>query len=613
MKKLYGFLLLLISCAAFAQQYGIDKIPSATPAEPISMDQAFRFSAAARDSQTIIARWKIKKGYYLYRARFHFRAIKPQGARLAQPLLPKGFIKSTPVGRYEVYKGLLNIPIPVITPQGKKLILEVNYQGCSEAGYCYPPSMKVVPINLGKHYMKFTKGIEVDIAAAPAKRKTAHNHTSSPLSKIQDLLEGGNLWGIIIGFLGFGILIAFTPCVLPMIPILSAIITGQKKMTTAHAFFLSLAYVLGMAITYAVAGMLVGLVGGSIQAALQIPWVIILFSLIFVAMALSLFGLYDIQLPQRWRSKLAKASEHQKRGAYIGVFIMGILSTLILSPCVTPPLVGILSYIGHTGNAKLGGLALFVMGIGMGLPLLVIGFSHGKFLPKSGLWMNAVKNFMGILMLALAIWMLQRIFSDALIMLLWAILAIGTSIYMGALSTVKTAKTIIAKAIGILIFIYGVLLVIGAATGNYNPLQPIQLAKHCMKPHHGLHFKNMHSVTDVEKAVAEAKKRGKLVMLDFSAQWCVSCKEMDDFTFSNPKVVKRLSTMVLLRADITANNTQDKMLMRHYNVIAPPTILFFKDGKELGNARIIGEMGPAAFLAHLNRITPKKKFSIVHE
>lgn len=600
MKKFIAIFLLFISCIATAQQYGIDRIPSNKPVnEPISLEKAFQFSAAARDYQTIIARWQIKNGYYLYRARFHFKAIKPNGARLGQPLMPPSQIKKTPIGNYDVYSGLLNIPIPVIEPQGKMIVLEVDYQGCSEAGYCYPPSMKVVTIDLSKQYMQFKTGVTVDPIAAAT---TQNDDTHSQLSKIQTLLKSGNLWAIILGFLGFGILIAFTPCVLPMIPILSAIITGQKKLTTTHAFGLSLAYVLGMAITYAVAGMLVGLVGGSIQTALQIPWVIILFSLLFIAMALSLFGFYNIQLPQRWRNKLATASEHQKRGTYFGVFLMGILSTLILSPCVTPPLVGILSFIGQTGNATLGAFALFVMGVGMGLPLLIIGTSHGKFLPKVGVWMNGVKNFMGILMLALAIWMLTRVLSSAAIMWLWALLAIGTSIYLSTFSTVKTGWGMLRKAIGILIFIYGILLAIGAATGHDDPLQPIQLAKNCMKPQHELHFIPVKTVRDVEKYLDKAKRNGKTVMLDFYAKWCVSCKEMDDFTFSNPKVKSALSNVILLRADITANSSSDKNLMRYYNVIAPPTILFFKDGKELESARIIGEIGPQDFIKHTRNL-----------
>jgi len=599
MKRLFGLLLLLL-CSCANAQYGVD---TPTSNEPILVDQAFTFSAAARDYQTILVKWKIEPGYYLYRDRFHFRALKPEGARFGQPLLPEGINKTTlDVGTYQIYKDSVIIPIPVIHPQSGKIILEVRYQGCSQAGYCYPPTSKVVPINLAKNYMRFVPGFSVDVA--PVKKVQKADDGSDPIGK---LLKGRSLFALIIGFLGFGVLISLTPCFLPMIPILSGIILGQKKITTAHSFCLALAYVFGMAITYAIAGVLFGFLGGSVQAALQQPWIIILFSLIFVAMALSLFGYYDIQLPEKLRQKFAQASEHQKRGTYLGVAIMGVFSTLILSPCVTAPLVGVLSYISHTGNAVLGGIALFSMGIGMGAPLLAIGASGAKILPKPGPWMNATKNIMGLTMLAVAIWMLQRILPNNISMLLWAALAIGTALYMGALSTATSKWIMIRKALGLIIFIYGIMLVIGAFSGNTDPLHPLYITKRCAdRPMHALRFKRVKSVADVEKQLQLAKKKGKPVLLDFYAKWCISCKEMDHFTFSNPLVKKRLANFILLRSDVTNNDATDKALERRFRVVAPPTILFFnKDGIEIKNSRVIGEMSAETFLEHVNRVYSK--------
>ena len=598
MKKLLTFLLLLFSLCVNAQ----NAIDTPNPNEPIPVDQAFQFSAAARDYQTILAKWKIEPGYYLYRERFHFRALKPEGARLGQPLLPKGIDKTAPdIGTYEVYKDSLIMPIPVIKPQNKMIILEVNYQGCSQAGYCYPPTTKVVPVDLSKNYGQFISGYSVDVPAT----KTAAP-TTGGINKIGKLLTGHSLLTLIISFLGIGILISLTPCCLPMIPILSGIIIGQRKITHMHSFLLSLAYVLGMAITYAIAGVLFGFLGGSVQAALQEPWIIVFLSLIFIAMAISLFGYYDLQLPKKIRQRFTEVSEHQKRGTYVGVALMGMFSTLILSPCVTAPLVGVLSYISQTGNATTGGIALFIMGIGMGAPLLVIGAFGTKVLPKPGPWMNGVKYTMGIIMLAVAVWTLQRILPADISILLWAALAIGTAIYMGALSTATSKWIMIRKALGLIIFIYGIMLVIGALTGNTNPLRPVNLTQSRDDRSDNIpHFIHVKSIADVNKELERAKKLRKLVMLDFYADWCISCKEMDHFTFSNAFVKKRLKQFVLLRANVTKNDAMDKALERHFRVVAPPTILFFdKDGNEIKHSRIIGEMGAEAFLKHINTVYP---------
>lgn len=591
MKKWFLFsIMIFITLAAHAQS------------EPLPVDQVFQFSATAKDHQTIIVQWKIKPGYYLYRDRFQFRGIKPKNIRFGKPLFPQSIKKSSPQNReYQIYKKRVRIPIPIIIQTKQQhLILQVTYQGCSDKGYCYPPTTKVVPINLAGHYMQFTQGISINVPGAEGK-------PLSEQTRIETLLNGNNLIPLIIAFLGFGILISLTPCVLPMIPILAGIIVGHAKLSTVRSLLLALAYVLGMAITYAIAGIILGFIGSNLQATLQKPWIIVIFSLIFVAMALSLFGFYNIQLPEKWRSSFSHASQKQKSGTYVGAALMGCLSTLILSPCVTPPLVAVLSYIGHTGNTVMGGVALFAMGIGMGVPLLIIGAFGTKLLPKTGPWMNATKYILGILLLGIAIWMLERILPGAMTMLLWAALVIGTALYMGALSTAQSKWQLFLKGIGLIFFVYGILLIIGAATGRHNPLSPISLNQKYNRSM-GLKFISVKTVSDVERELTQAKQQKKMALLDFYADWCISCKEMDEFTFNHETVKQQLVHFVKLRANVTANDIEDKALEKYFNVIAPPTILFFdKNGNEIKNARIVGKISAHAFLKHLNRIILTKK------
>lgn len=591
MKRLMAWILIFIGLSLTSNTL-------AQQVEPLPVDQAFQFSATARDYQTVLAMWTIAPGYHLYKDRFHFRVLKPKSMRIGQPLMPAGITKSSPeIGQYQAFTGQLSIPIPIINSDSKTIELQVSYQGCADKGYCYPPTTKVVPINLAGNYGTPVQGIEVDVPTS----SNPFSASDGQNQKIHDLLAGKSLWALILGFLGFGILISFTPCVLPMIPILSGIIVGQKHLTTARSFALSFCYVLGMALTYAVAGVIFGMIGGSLQAMLQQPWIIGAFSLIFVLLALSLFGFYDIQLPEKWRSKLAHASDKQKRGTYIGAAVMGIFSTLILSPCVTPPLVGVLGYIGQTGNASLGGIALFTMGLGMGLPLLIIGASGGKLLPKAGHWMNAIKNLMGIMLLGVAIYMVERVIPGWISMLAWAVLCIGTAIYCGAFRSTKSAWELVGKLFGIIIFIYGILLAAGAIMGNTNPLRPINF--NGATAAQGPKFINIKTVSNVNEELGKSVKLGKPIMLDFYADWCISCKEMDHFTFANPQVMQELKRFTLLRADVTKNDMEDKMLERHFRVVAPPTILFFnKNGKEIKKARIIGEMSATKFLAHLKQI-----------
>ena len=564
---------------------------------PLPVSKAYQFSAQVRDSQTIVLTWNIAPGYSLYKSRFHFSALNPEATRLAQPFMPIGTAKhDKELGHYQTYENLLNIAIPVISAKDHSFSLKVHYQGCADAGFCYPPEDRIVKVNLDGPY-----GVPVEVdTSAVAQPTTAANDSVAPTSQYAHILQRDNWGWIILAFIGFGLLLSFTPCVLPMIPILSSIIAGQKNPSHKRGFALSVSYVLGMAITYAIAGIIFAYLGANVQAILQNPVVITIFSLLFIAMALSLFGLYNIQLPEKWRASVAHASNEQKRGSIWGAFVMGILATLILSPCVTPPLVGALGFISESGDVILGGVALFALGIGIGLPLIVIGTLGGKYLPKAGTWMVWVKNFLGVLMLAVAVYLLTRILPANVGLFLWGVIAIVCAVGLKTFSSTRGLKHLLGKILGILFFIYAICLMIGSVQGNSSLLHPLRLTNQIIKTD-ALGFTPVKTVSDVQKQVALAQQQGKPVMLDFYADWCVSCKEMDHLVFNTPEVKTALKNYVLLRADVTANDQADKNLERKYGVVAPPTILFFKDDQEQKAKRIIGEMNKTAFLSHLNQ------------
>lgn len=590
--------LLIILISLFSQ------ICTATIIQPLTLDEAFQFSAMTKDYQTAVLQWKIAPGYYLYRDHFKIRAINAGKMTLAPPILPQNYLdkKIPSVGTLAVYQGNIYIIQPIFDSNKSNITLQVSYQGCSKKGFCYPPTSRVVSLNLADNYMTPVQGFVMDLPPTKSQQTNQNNSLTNvinPQDKITHLLSSDNLFGIIIGFLIFGILISFTPCVLPMIPILSSIIIGQGKISHSRSFILSLAYVLGMAITYAIAGIIFGFIGGSVQAAFQKTSVIIVFTIIFVAMALSLFGLYNLELPEKWRTKLANLGNHQKHGTLLGVALMGVFSTLVLSPCVTPPLVGVLAYISQTGNATIGGVALFIMGIGMGLPLLLIGAFGPKLIPHTGQWMVTIKNIMGFLMLAVAIWMLSRIISDTITLLLWGLLLLGCGVSLGALSSTKTRLQLFKKLIALILFIYGIVLIIGSIMGNTNPFQPLSTHQ-CAQPKN-ITFKVVKSVNNVTDEMS--KNINKPIILDFYADWCVACKEMDDLTFSNPKVQQAMKKYVLLRANVTQNDATDKILEQHFSVVAPPTLLFFNSHhKEIKSARIIGYLDAASFLQRLKLI-----------
>lgn len=578
--------------------------------KPIPMDQAFKLSIHTTQNDSIAAKWKIAKNYYLYKDRFKFTIKEPKNAAMGKLFMPAGIEETDELlGKHRVYEDDITIHVPLLNPTNTPLKLLVEYQGCAKWGFCYPPEAKLVTINSDGLLSAADISISDYNETLPTTTKAPVSEIRSEQSKINSMLQHSSAPAALLLFFGFGLLLSLTPCVLPMIPILSGIIVGHgKKLSTKKALSLSSIYVLGMAISFAIVGAIVGLVGSSIQAAMQTPWVIVLFSLIFVALSLSLFGFYELQLPQSLQQKVNNLSRKQKTGSYAGVFIMGVLSTLIVSPCVSAPLVGALAYIGNTGNALFGGAALFTMALGMGLPLLIIGTSFGKLLPRAGHWMHTIKSIFGVIMLGVAIWMLERILPGPMILFLWASLIIISSIFMGALS--KTAEHYwgkLWKGLGVILLTYGVLLIIGAALGNSDPFNPLHLEAHhqsllAQSPANARAqpFIPVKSLSDINREVKRASKLNKPVMLDFYADWCISCKEMEKYTFSNPKVRKELNKFVLLQANVTANDALDKKLMRHFGVIAPPTMIFFTPkGEESEAATLVGEINAEKFLQHL--------------
>ncbi|MCG3663377.1 protein-disulfide reductase DsbD [Aliarcobacter butzleri] len=535
-----------------------------------------------KNEDSLNIKFELGKDIYLYHDKLQINILKPQKIEITKELnIPK------PVNYEEfiVHFDDLNLTIPYnflkSKVDSKEFEIELKFQGCSKAGLCYAPMSQ-------KQILVLNTNIQDEVS-------TNINETDS----IANNLKEKNLLLVLLTFFGFGLLLSLTPCVFPMIPILSSIIVGASKnetMTASRGFFLSLVYVLSMSVAYTIAGVIAGIFGANLQVALQNPYVLVIFALIFVALAFSMFGYFEIRLPQAIQNRVNKTTDGKEKQGILGIAIMGFLSALIVGPCVAPPLAGALVYIGQTGDAILGGLALFVMSLGMGVPLLLIGLGAGKFMPKPGGWMESITKIFGIVMLGVAIWLLDRVLNASIIIYLWALLFLGSAIYL------KIYQHLLAQLITVVIFILGIVLFVGAISGATNPLNPLEKftsSKMTRVSDEKLIFKKIKNIQELELAI---KNSNKPVILDFWASWCVSCKELEEITFQDEQVINKLQEFTLLKADVTENNDEDKALQKKFGVVGPPALIFWdKDKNEIQASRIIGYKNPKDFLEIVNK------------
>ncbi len=579
------FLLLLLSGLAQAAD------------EPLDPAQAFKFSTRAVDSRTIEAHWDIADGYYMYRDKFRFE-IEPATARLGTPQFPPGKIKNDEaLGKIETYRNEVTVRLPLEEQAGTASVtLKVRSQGCADMGICYPPMPQQAIVRL--------------VAGAPALQPQTSAASPTPAgdetSQIAHLLKNASLWTILLFFLGSGLALAFTPCMFPMIPILSGIIVGHgHDISKSRAFVLSLTYVLGMALTYAVFGVAAGLSGTLLSSAMQNVWVLSSFAMVFVALSLSMFGFYELQLPSFLQSKLSDEANRQQGGSLHGVILMGALSAIIVGPCVAAPLAGALLYIAKSGDAVLGGSALFIMALGMGLPLILIGTSARHLLPKPGPWMQAVNQFFGVLLLGVALWLVSPVIPAIAQMLAWAALLIFSAIYLHALDPLPAHAhgwQKFGKGVGVLALLTGAALLLGVLGGSRDPWQPLSFLRSvsAAATTHGVKFERVRSIAELD---ARLKSAGRPVLLDFYADWCVSCKEMERLTFADPAVAERMNKMLLLQVDGTADTDEDKALLKRFDLFGPPGIIFFNaKGQETPGLRVVGFQSPEQFLGVLQGI-----------
>ncbi|MDI1259889.1 protein-disulfide reductase DsbD [Aquabacterium sp.] len=586
----------------------------ATPCQAeefLPADQAFTLQASTTPKGQVQIDFSIVPKTYLYRDRFRVESKTPS-VTLTPMSLPPGQRKfdETFGKEVEVYHGLvpLQFGLTPATPAGTSVLVEVGYQGCADAGLCYPPQTKHFTLTAGQGGL-ITAIVGTD-EGTPKSSATPSTATSG--SRIETALASGNLPTIIGVFLVAGLLLSFTPCVLPMMPILSAVIIGQGKVGRLRGFILALSYSQGMALVYTLLGVSAGLLGEGLAASLQNPWVLGSFSALMVLLSLSMFGVYELQMPAFIQGHLTKTSGKLQGGSLLGVFLMGVVSALIVGPCVSAPLAGALVYLSQTKDVVLGGVALYALACGMSLPLLLLGLSAGSLLPSAGRWMEAVKTLFGLMLLGVAWWLVYPLLPPlAATLSLGALLALASAFTGGfdTLTTHVSLKHRSALALGLVLALLSAVQIIGGLAGAQSPWDPLRpFVAHASagatqgEAANALAFKRVSNSQELDEAVAAATQSGQAVMLDFYADWCVSCKEMEHFTFSDARVQARLKNVVLLQADVTANSADHKALLKRFNLFGPPGILFFDaQGRLLSQARVIGFQNADVFLKSLEK------------
>ncbi len=567
------------------------------------VDEVFFPDIFAVDGNTVEVGIRIEPGFYIYKDKISVRSLSPD-AKAGQPDLPKGKMKTDEsFGEMEVYLESIIAPMAIAraTPEAMDLDFEFKYQGCAEGGLCYMPQTRVISVSLP------AATTVSDLSSMPA-----DDAPISEQARLAGIITGSSIWVAAGLFFLAGLGLAFTPCVLPMVPILSGIIAGEgDDVTPMRGFTLALSYVLGMALVYTGAGIAAAAAGMQLQATFNQPWVLALFAGVFVILALGMFGAYELQMPSSIQGKLASVSGNQKSGTMVGAFVMGALSALIVTACVAPALIAALTVMAQTGDMLRSGTALFSMSLGMGAPLLLVGAAQGKLLPKAGPWMVAVRNAFGFMMLGLAIWMLSRVLPGTVTMLSWALLIFMAGVFMGGLTTLTSesgAAQKLGKGFGFLAILYGLVLMLGGLTGGTNPLTPLATVNlgggraMVAEEKHELPFQRVKTVDDLDRELAAAASEGKSAFLDFYADWCVSCKEMEAYTFTDSDVQAALSNTVWLQADVTANDEADQELLNRFDVFGPPTIIFFDtEGRQRHGYEVVGYMKAEDFAPHLRK------------
>ena len=587
------------------------EILSSTGDKPIlAPEQAFIPSATA-DNNTITVSWLIEPEYYMYKDKMKF-SFADEAATITNVSYSESKMQADAFfGDVPVFRHQASATLTTTDAKAGLATLDINYQGCADIGICFPPKVTSLPVKLISATNSMVSSAvassavagAVTVAAAATASETQTNRApQSEQDRIRGKLSTSSLWINAASFFVLGLLLSFTPCVFPMIPILSSLILGQgKDISTGKAFGLSLTYVLAMAVTYTLVGIFIGLSGYNLQAWFQNPWILSVFAMIFVLLSLAMFGFYEIQMPAAIQTKLNNLSNRQEGGTWLSCGIMGVLSALIVGPCVTAPLVGALIYIAETGDATVGGVALFSMSMGMGLPLLIIGTSAGKLMPKAGAWMDITKVLFGLSMLAMAIWMLSRFLPSNITVMLSAVLAIFGGVYLA--TTMRFGSNILwlSRSLGFMITLYGTALTVGLLSGHSSLITPLaNLGGGSAEQKHEFEFERIKSETDLENVLNEAADVGQYVLLDYYADWCVSCKEMEAFTFTDPGVQNSLTDVRVIQADVTKNDAEDQAMLKRFGLFGPPAILFFKPGEsEVAHARVVGYMKADKFNAHL--------------